>query len=221
MKTSLQDYEFNMLKKSQDEQFPYEIEYFGKKFIVLEGVYSPKYFPVTDLFAMQLPCWPGIEFLEIGTGVGMIALFVAFKGASKVVATDINPDAVKNAQQNVILHNLEHVVEVRQGDVYSPINKGEKFDLIFWNVPFESKNMELSTLEMSLYDFEYQATKKYLLDAPKYLKPGGRLLMAFSTTIGDFNAITQILKDTDMRLELFWRVDRPDSNKLEIFELRF
>lgn len=54
---------YNLLKQSQTEKFPYEVEYFEKKFIVHEGVYSPKYFPVTDLFAMQLPCWPGIEFL--------------------------------------------------------------------------------------------------------------------------------------------------------------
>lgn len=74
---------------------------------------------------------------------------------------------------------MEHVIDVRQGDVYSPINEGEKFDLIFWNVPFDLTNRELSTLEMSLCDPEYQATKKYLLNAPKYLKPRGRLLMGF------------------------------------------
>ena len=52
-----------------------------------------------------------------------------------VTAVDINPDAVRCARINALQHHLETCIEVRQGDLFEPV-QGERFDLVLFNPPF-------------------------------------------------------------------------------------
>jgi release factor glutamine methyltransferase len=72
--------------------------------------------------------------LDMGTGSGIGAVFAA-RYAREVVAVDINPDAVRCARINVLLHGLEERVTVREGDLFAPV-QGERFDLVLFNPPF-------------------------------------------------------------------------------------
>lgn len=125
-----------ILEESKKEKRPYWIKVLGKNFIVFPNVFSPKYFRDTEIFAKNIPIKKGQDVLEIGSGTGIISIFSAFKGAKKVLAIDINPEAVKNTKENISKHKLKKVIEVRKGDVYRPLNNYEKFDIIFWNTPF-------------------------------------------------------------------------------------
>src|SRR5258708_3024379 len=78
----------------------YRIVVFGKSIPVLPGVFSPKYFSDVAWFAKHIPRIAGKRsFLEIGTGTGVIGLFVALNGAHKLVVTNINPAAIQNARK--------------------------------------------------------------------------------------------------------------------------
>lgn len=110
----------------------------GKEFHASEGVFSPKFsLEDTSIFAQNIPVTPGERMLEIGTGTGILSIFCCYRGASEIVAVDINWRAVWNAKANVELHNMGSRISVRTGNVYVPaVKKDEKFDTIFWNVPF-------------------------------------------------------------------------------------
>lgn len=69
--------------------------------------------------------------LEIGTGTGLIALYLAKKGA-KVTATDINPDSIKITKENAKLNNLD--VQLIVSDLYE--NVDGKFDCIIFIPPY-------------------------------------------------------------------------------------
>ncbi len=124
-----------ILKESQKEIQKYEVVIDKNKFIVYPNVFSPKYFNDTEFFAKEIPIKKGDEFLEIGCGTGIISVFACWKGAKNVVAVDINPSAVKNTKDNAKLHNLGNKINAVQGDIFNSL-KDEKFDVIFWNVPF-------------------------------------------------------------------------------------
>ena len=53
--------------------------------------------------------------LDMGTGTGVLAIAMAKRGAQEVVAIDIDPFSVENAQENVSLNNINNV-HVRLGD---------------------------------------------------------------------------------------------------------
>jgi len=76
---------------------------------------------------------------DLGTGCGAIALAIATeRPASRVVATDIDTQALNVAHQNAEQLDIPNV-EFRQGTWFSPI-MGERFHVITSNPPYIGKN---------------------------------------------------------------------------------
>lgn len=210
-----------LLDQSQQEDRPYTTKVLGQSFIVLPNVFSPKYFNDTSIFSQHLPIRSGEVMLEIGPGTGVISINAILKGASKVVAVDINPSAVANTKLNVNQFGLENKIDVRQGDLYTPLKPGEKFDTIFWNTPFgyiEEDN--ISDIKKSVFDPYYKSTTKFITEAKHHLKDGGRLLIGFSSTLGKFEYLEQIVRDAGFDLHLVYEEESSEvhSVKFEIYE---
>ena len=191
-----------ILRKSQKEKKKYYTKILGKRFVVYPNVFSPKYFKDTEFFAKEIPIKKGEEFLEIGCGTGIISIFVALKGASKILAVDINSNAVKNAKENAKLHKVEKKLKVLYGDLFQPIRKGAKFNSIFWNTPFGYVKRKVSMLERAVFDPGYKATKRFITESKKYLKKDGRLLIGFSSTLGHLNLLKKLLKREGYKMKL-------------------
>lgn len=98
---------------------------------------DPVYPPSSDSLiladALQVPA--GAKVLDLCTGSGVLAITAAGQAAS-VTAVDVSPRAVDTARVNVRANGIANV-EVRQGDLYSPLN-GARFDVIIANPPFVS-----------------------------------------------------------------------------------
>ncbi|TMD18367.1 MAG: methyltransferase [Chloroflexi bacterium] len=71
--------------------------------------------------------------LDLGCGCGFQSLF-ASRHSSRVIATDINPVAIRFAQFNARLNGVDNI-ECREGSYLEPV-AGESFDLIVSNPPF-------------------------------------------------------------------------------------
>jgi len=181
-----------ILEQSGRETRPYLVHILEKDFVVFPQVFSPKYLGSTNLFTRSIPFRAGESFLEIGCGTGVTAIMAAKQGACKVVAVDINPQAVSNTIKNAELHGMDQIVDARLSDMFAAILPGERFDTIYWNMPFiyvESGYSFRSMLERSLFDPGYNMTKTFLHDAPRYLEKGGRLLVGF----GDFGNVRELV----------------------------
>ncbi|OJT26084.1 hypothetical protein BO221_09675 [Archangium sp. Cb G35] len=199
-----------VLQRSQAETFPHEIQQLGMPFVVFRNVFSPKYLPAAENFARALPFRRGMHFLEIGPGIGVISVAAALAGAERVVAIDINQDAVDNTRANFVKHGVEARADARQGDLFSALRPGEKFDLIFWNVPFLHETPpELGLLERSITDPNYETVKRYMLEGLEQLRPGGRLTAGFSSTIGDLRFLEAIAQAAGLTTEIFHREEVP------------
>lgn len=194
-----------LLTTSQNDTFPYETEVLDVPIVVLADVFSPKYMLGAEPFTRMLSFRPGIEFLEIGPGTGAIAVQAALAGARRVLAIDINPAAVANTQANIDKHGLGDRMEVREGDIFAPLRPGETFDLIFWNVPFayvEPDSVELTPLRRSTLDPGYEATRRFIHQGGRHLKPGGRLVLGFSTVIGRLELVEQIAAEIGLEARI-------------------
>lgn len=89
--------------------------------------------PATETLHALTVRTPVARALDVGTGCGVQALCLA-RHAEWVVATDVNPRALRLARCNAALNGVRNV-EWREGSLLEPV-AGERFDLIVANPPF-------------------------------------------------------------------------------------
>jgi release factor glutamine methyltransferase len=78
----------------------------------------------------------GSFVLDMGTGTGILAIAATLLGASRVVAIDINPFAIKCALKNAISKGLENQIATLAGNLFSPLQENTEFDVILFNPPY-------------------------------------------------------------------------------------
>jgi release factor glutamine methyltransferase len=182
-----------LLEKSQRVvSFPYVSEVCELEFVINEGVFPPRFFEGSSVFCSLFPFREGDQFLDLGTGCGVMAVLAALYGASRVTAVDINPAAVDNARENARLHRVDQVVDVYVSDVFSAVDPRCQFDTIYWNLPwiFVEAGYEFG----SLLDPGYEALRIFLKDARKFMKASGRILLGFSD-MGDVQLFETLVRE--------------------------
>ncbi|HPV05956.1 MAG TPA: 50S ribosomal protein L11 methyltransferase [Aggregatilineales bacterium] len=92
--------------------------------------------PTTQLClrACEWFCVPGISMVDIGTGSGVLAIAAAKLGCHKVLALDIDPVAVRVAQENVERNSVAETVTVMRGSIDSLQRTARHFDLAMANL---------------------------------------------------------------------------------------
>jgi HemK-related putative methylase len=150
-------------------------------FLVLPEVFNPVLFRTGPFLAetalrIEPAAGPGRLALDMGTGSGVGAVFAARAGY-RVLAVDINPEAVRCARINVLLNRLEAQVEVRPGDLFAPV-AGERFDLVLFNPPFY-RGAPRDALDHAWRGVDI--FERFAAGLPAALAPGGRALLVLST----------------------------------------
>lgn len=168
-------------------------EFFSLDFAVTSDVLIPR--PDTETLVLEVISLvkgkPAPRVLDLCTGSGCIAVSVAKNcPATKVTATDLSAAALTIARKNVETHQVGDRVELRQGDLFAPVPPGETFDVVASNPPY-IPTAEIETLSGDVRRHEPRLAldggadgldllRKILSEAPRFLVPGGWLLVEFS-----------------------------------------
>ena len=170
---------------------------------ILPDVFSPAYFADSTCFATIIASMTGTKrLLDIGTGTGIVALFAALKGAD-VIATDVSPQAVRNAQINFDKYNVS--TTALEGDMFAAVPADQKFDFIFWNHPFNSgDNPNGDPLSLCCFDYQYHGLKRYIRRGHDFLAPGGRHLLGTST-LADLSNIQALARNAGYDIDTLHR----------------
>jgi len=164
------------------------------------------YSPSEDSFLLEsaLPdSLNGKTCLEIGTGSGYIAEKMLEKNAEKVVAVDINPEAVKEASER--LEDFEKV-EVFESDLFESV-QGE-FDVVVFNPPYlPGEASEIGDEEIwSGGEEGGEVTERFLNQVKDYLSEDGEVFFIVSSLsdlgIDDF----EVLESRKLWFEMIYAV---------------
>jgi release factor glutamine methyltransferase len=146
--------------------------------------------PETEVVAgVVVDLGPENLVVDLGTGSGAIALSVAVETkATRIIATDTSPDALAVARANLAGVGAPALrVELREGDWFEamPDDVRGRVDVIVSNPPYIAEDEELPA---EVADWEpvaalragptgLEAIERIVGDAPKWLRPGGALVL--------------------------------------------
>ncbi|MFH1767639.1 MAG: methyltransferase, partial [Candidatus Omnitrophota bacterium] len=132
-----------------------------------------------SFLAQRIPLDKGDKVLDFGTGTGVIACYLAKKGAGSVyvVALDIDMDSVRHAEANAIRMNLEQYIRVIRSDGYAWLREGERFNkIVFHGVPYTDNAEET---DVALRDYKGKSIKTFLSGAPSRLLNRGTMILLY------------------------------------------
>ncbi len=137
---------------------------------------------------------PGVEWeiLELGTGSGAIAIALAkFLPRSRITATDLSQSALELAQENALRNGVWEIAFLNS-DWFTALEG--QFDLIVANPPYVGQE-EIKELPREVREHEpreawnggeggIEALRKIIIEAPSYLRRGGRLYLEIGAAQG-------------------------------------
>ncbi|MCY4317306.1 MAG: peptide chain release factor N(5)-glutamine methyltransferase [Roseovarius sp.] len=166
-------------------------EFYGRRFKINSKVLDPR--PDTEILVETALSHDFFSFADLGTGSGCILLtMLAERPHSTGVGTDISEAALKVAEKNMKLHNLENRCALIRGNWFDAVDR--QFDLVVSNPPYVSRQeMKLLSVEVShepriaLTDEGdgLDAFRKIIPQSPCYLRPMGRLMVEIGWKQGD------------------------------------
>ncbi len=147
--------------------------------------------PIGELILSGFSPWldgrPLNRALDLCTGSGCIGIAMAVHNPGLPVdLVDLSPEALSLAAENIALHRVGDRVRAYEGDLFAPLPEGVRYDLIVSNPPY------VTTAEYDALPAEYAHEPKLgleagadgldvvlrlLRDAPRYLNPGGLLVV--------------------------------------------
>ncbi len=137
---------------------------------IKQQVYLPREDTFFLLNFLKKQKYSRLRILEIGTGSGIIADFLAEK--NKVIATDINEEAINFAKKNCKnAHKIKFIVS----DLFEKINN--EFDLIVFNPPY----LPPDEYDDLISTTDNEVIINFLKKAKKYLSRKGKIILILSS----------------------------------------
>ena len=164
-------------------------EFYGLDFVVSPDVLIPR--PETEMIVEQaieiLGARESARFCEVGTGSGCISVSILHNvKAASAIGLDVSEKALEITRKNAENHKILGRFDLKISDVFDALTD-EKFDLIVSNPPYIPQ-ADIENLQPEVRDFEplnaltdgaggLSIIEKIVSGAPRFLKPGGFLLM--------------------------------------------
>jgi len=190
----ISDY-LNFIDSRAPDSFSKAIKISGLKLNSNSNIWNPKKGKSTKMFLGVLKKYainPDEKVLDLGTGVGILALLAWQKGAKNILAVDISEESVVNAKENFKLNKAS--IKVKQSSLFSNI-KG-KYDLVLFNAPASHpKRVNSKIGKWSLWSDDDRLLKNFVDELPKRLNKKGRALVMCSRFV-DFDPLPEAYLDS-------------------------
>ena len=183
-------------------------EFYSRDFKVTPAVLIPR--PETEFVVIAAidyaaeQGWSGdLRIADIGTGSGVLAITLAKERSGwSVVATDIQADALRVADENVRALGVTSQVELRNGDFFAGETESYQFDIVVSNPPYVTRKeydnlpdtVRLYEPEIALVGGEHgtEIIEQLLEESASRVRSAGALIIEISPMIE--TAVTRLVE---------------------------
>ncbi|MGV7217559.1 methyltransferase [Bradyrhizobium sp. UFLA05-112] len=187
-----------MLAELRLSELPHDVEVSGMPLHILPGVLSPRLSHGPDALMSKWRIENDATVLDLGCGSGVLGLAALRAGAGRLVALDINPQAVRTTEINIERLGYAGKADVRHSDTYSALQSGEKFDVILFAAPYWNREAR-DDLERSCFDQDHQVMAAVLAGAHLRLNDKGVMYVLFSDQ-GDVGRVVNLIDESKLRV---------------------
>ncbi len=172
---------------------------------VFNEVYPPREDSQLMVEVLKQQDFAGKSVLDMGTGTGILAHVALHQGAESVVAADVNPQALRNAMENLEHSSAEDAVNRAvfvETDLFQRIKRD--FDVILFNPPYVPGDEELGTDgEKSWAGGENgrEVIDRFLDDFTGYLTETGEVFL-LQSSLNDVDRTLERFNDQDFTAEV-------------------
>ncbi len=191
------------LVKQRDARVPLQhllgsCEFRGRRFTVDRRALIPR--PETELLVEacleEIPPRGEKRGLEVGPGSGVISLsLLAERPELQMAAVELSSEAAALTRENAERLQVADRLELREGDLFLPLDAGERFDLVVSNPPYVASEV-IATLEPEVRDHDphlaldggalgLEILRRIVEEAGEWLVPGGLLALEIGDEQGD------------------------------------
>lgn len=147
------------------------------------GVYLPTRTDYVELLLEVAPLAAGRTVLDLGTGTGVLSFLLLQHGAERAVGIDVDPRAVRCAEENAERLGLSDRFVALEGSLYEAplaahLPEG-RADLVVCNPPWLPMAPK-TRLDRAVYDAGGAMLRGFLTDLRAHLRPDGRGLLLLS-----------------------------------------
>ncbi|MBI5636281.1 tRNA (adenine(22)-N(1))-methyltransferase TrmK [Candidatus Micrarchaeota archaeon] len=217
VKMQADEFQDSILRAVEQHPAPYLIKLRGLDYAMFPSVFNPNYAKPALFLLENLGVKKGDVVLDPFTGSGADAVFAALEGASKVVAIDKFTMPFLCTKYNVEQLGLADKIDVRQGDLFEPLEAEEKFDLIVANPPFREMNSKTS-LESAMRDDGYETLKRFFRQAKNHLKENGRIRLVFAD-VGDMSFLEKLAAENGFESKIVAQTLYASSVRIHVYEM--
>ena len=167
------------------------------------------------------------KILDLCTGSGAIGISLAkYIEKSEITATDISEDAIRVANKNAIMNNVEDKITFIKSDLFDNI-PNNKYDIIVSNPPYIKKEI-IKTLEKQVQNEPILALdggedglnfyRKIIKQSYEYLKYGGYLCLeiGYDQKID----VIELLENEEKYINIYSKKDLYGNDRIVIAELK-
>ena len=146
----------------------------------------------------------GKNILDMGSGTGIISIAAYSRGAA-CTASDINPMAVKSANENFRLNNVHSTT--LESDLFDNIDDSHKFDIIFFNPPYYNYEPRNDFEKAFGGGKDFRVIREFYKRAKDYLSSDGFVCMIISSDV-EIDKIYTIIEEKGYNYKILHKIEK-------------
>ncbi|MCH9612771.1 MAG: Ribosomal RNA small subunit methyltransferase C [Chlamydiia bacterium] len=171
-----------VLQKILNEKVLKKVTIRGIEVVLHPGVYPSHSFETTHALLEAIgPLVSNKIVCDFGCGMGIVGEFALRNNAHKVVMTDINPLAIRNASANKMMYNRRDIdLMIYESNCFDRV-PFQRFDLIVFNAPIYGEPQAITRpIEWAFHDPNFQTIEKFLHQAKQFMFTRSQIIIGYS-----------------------------------------